>query len=238
MRKSSLLRTTLLSGTAIITLPMYAHDPKDLPATDSTYIYSDTLKRGVTLQDVTVVHRVNHLNEIAKVDLDKNPVRSSQEVLRIVPGLFIAQHAGGGKAEQMFLRGFDLDHGTDINISVDGMPVNMVSHAHGQGYADLHFLQPELIESVEFDKGNYNMMFGDLANAGYVAFKTKDRMPNEIAVEIGTHEYQRYRASMSFLNSKTQSLYASMAFLNDEGFFDSPQHFKRFNFMTKYTAVH
>lgn len=57
----------------------------------------------------------------------------------MVPGLFIGQHAGGGKAEQIFLRGFDLDHGTDINLSVDGMPVNMVSHAHGQGYADLHF---------------------------------------------------------------------------------------------------
>lgn len=235
MRESSLLKTVMLSGAVFTIVPAYAHDPKDIPHPDSAYVYNDTLKKGVTLQDVTVVHRVNHLNEIAKVDLARNPVRSSQEVLRVVPGLFIAQHAGGGKAEQMFLRGFDLDHGTDINISVDGMPVNMVSHAHGQGYADLHFLQPELIENVEFDKGNYNMMYGDLANAGYVAFKTKDRMSNEIALEIGTHEYQRYRTSISFLNTKTQSLYASMAFLNDEGFFDSPQHFKRFNFMTKYT---
>jgi hypothetical protein len=70
--------------------------------------------------------------------LETTPVNSSQEILRKVPGLFIGQHAGGGKAEQIFLRGFDIDHGTDIAISVDGMPVNMVSHAHGQGYADLH----------------------------------------------------------------------------------------------------
>ena len=72
-----------------------------------------------------------------------------------MPGLFIGQHAGGGKAEQLFLRGFDLDHGTDIRLTVDGMPVNMVSHAHGQGYADLHFVIPELVEGVDFKKGPY-----------------------------------------------------------------------------------
>jgi outer membrane cobalamin receptor len=83
------------------------------------------------------------------------PINTSQDVLRIVPGLFIAQHAGGGKAEQIFLRGYDIDHGTDINVTVDGMPVNMLSHAHGQGYADLHFLIPETVEKVNFDKGPY-----------------------------------------------------------------------------------
>jgi outer membrane cobalamin receptor len=82
-------------------------------------------------------------------------VNSSQEILRKVPGLFIGQHAGGGKAEQIFLRGFDIDHGTDIAISVDGMPVNMVSHAHGQGYADLHFVIPETVEKIDFGKGTY-----------------------------------------------------------------------------------
>ena len=74
-----------------------------------------------------------------------NPIKNTQELLRFVPGLFIAQHAGGGKAEQIFLRGFDIDHGTDISVNVDGIPVNMVSHAHGQGYADLHFLIPETV---------------------------------------------------------------------------------------------
>jgi len=87
---------------------------------------------------------------ISNIDLQTNPVNNSQELLRKVPGLFIGQHAGGGKAEQIFLRGFDIDHGTDINISVDGMPVNMVSHAHGQGYADLHFLIPETVEKIDF----------------------------------------------------------------------------------------
>lgn len=204
-----------------------AQDSLRSPAQDSL--------RNINLQEVVIVKQLNHLNEIAKVDLQINPVNSSQEVLRFVPGLFIAQHAGGGKAEQMFLRGFDIDHGTDINITVDGMPVNMVSHAHGQGYADLHFLQPETIESIDFDKGPYNVTKGDLATAGYVAFKTKDRMDNEGAVEIGQFNTQRMRASFSFLNNRQRSLYVSSSFLTSDGYFDSPQNFKRFNFMTKYT---
>ncbi|MDE7427317.1 MAG: TonB-dependent receptor [Muribaculaceae bacterium] len=203
--------------------------------TDSSgYYMPDTVHR-IRLSDLNVVYHRNHLTEMNKVDLSVNPVRSSQELLRTVPGLFIAQHAGGGKAEQMFLRGFDLDHGTDINISVDGMPVNMVSHAHGQGYADLHFLMPEVVDFVDFNKGLYDMTKGDLATAGYVAFKTRDRMPSEVGVELGMHGYQRYRTSVSFLNNRKESLYLAGAFLSDNGFFDSPQHFKRINAMTKFT---
>lgn len=205
-----------------------------IPVDSAGFQFHDTTK-NIILHEVVISKKLNHLNEIAKVDLKVNPVNSSQEVLRSVPGLFIAQHAGGGKAEQMFLRGFDLDHGTDINVSVDGMPVNMVSHAHGQGYADLHFLQPETIESIDFDKGPYNVTKGDLATAGYVAFKTKDRMDNDISLEIGQFNTQRLRASFSFLNNQKQSFYVSSAFLASDGYFDSPQNFKRFNLMAKYT---
>lgn len=83
------------------------------------------------LKEVKIVsdQKVNS-NVISKIDIATRPINNAQDILRIVPGLFIAQHAGGGKAEQIFLRGFDCDHGTDINLSVDGMPVNMVSHAH------------------------------------------------------------------------------------------------------------
>lgn len=87
--------------------------------------------------------RSNQSLIFSKLDLQLRPLGSSQDLLRMVPGLFIGQHAGGGKAEQIFMRGFDIDHGTDFAIYVDGMPVNMTSHAHGQGYADLHFLIPD-----------------------------------------------------------------------------------------------
>ena len=98
-------------------------------------------KGNVNLEEVVITTGINHnhFNTISRIDHNLRPARSSQEFLRMVPGLFIAQHAGGGKAEQIFLRGFDVDHGTDFQVSVDGIPVNMVSHAHGQGYADLHF---------------------------------------------------------------------------------------------------
>jgi hypothetical protein len=129
---------------------------------------------SIQLKDVMVsVDEKKNLQKISKIDINLRPIQSSQEVLRIIPGLFIAQHAGGGKAEQIFLRGFDIDHGTDITLSVDGMPVNMVSHAHGQGYSDLHFLIPETIEQVDFNKGPYYADQGNFNTAGYAGFKTK-----------------------------------------------------------------
>lgn len=207
------------------------------PVSSSAHVITKdtTGNNTATLKDLVVVGHNNHLSEVSRVDLSVNPVKSPQEMLRTVPGLFIAQHAGGGKAEQMFLRGFDLDHGTDINVSVDGMPVNMLSHAHGQGYADLHFLMPEAIDNVDFEKGPYNMTMGDLATAGYVAFKTRDRMKNRVSVEIGMHDYQRYLGQMQLVNNEKNSFWMAASFLSDNGFFDSPQHFKRLNAMAKYT---
>ena len=136
-------------------------------------------KTELTLNNITVkTNSINNYNKIAAIDIKLRPINTAQDVLKIVPGLFIAQHAGGGKAEQIFLRGFDIDHGTDISITVDGMPVNMISHAHGQGYADLHFLNPETIDKVNFDKGPYNAEKGNLSTAGFVDFKTKDFLEN------------------------------------------------------------
>jgi outer membrane receptor protein involved in Fe transport len=113
---------------------------------------------------------------IQELNIRLRPTESAQELLRLAPGLVIAQHAGGGKAEQIFLRGFDADHGTDVAVSVDGVPVNMVSHAHGQGYADLHFLIPEIVARGEVRKGPYDARDGNLATAGAVEFRTLDRV--------------------------------------------------------------
>ncbi len=126
------------------------------------------------LDELILTKKIDPIQTVVKIDLAKNPVNSSQEILQKVPGLFIGQHAGGGKAEQIFLRGFDIDHGTDLSLSVDGMPVNMVSHAHGQGYSDLHFLIPETIQKINFGKGPYYANHGDFNTAGYVDFKTKN----------------------------------------------------------------
>ncbi|NJN28586.1 MAG: TonB-dependent receptor [Cyclobacteriaceae bacterium] len=184
---------------------------------------------------------MNSVNSISKLDLKIRPVNSSQEVLRIVPGLFIAQHAGGGKAEQIFLRGFDLDHGTDINITVDGIPVNMVSHAHGQGYADLHFLIPELINVVDFGKGPYYTDKGNLATAGYVGFSTKNSLNhNVVKLEGGRFNTMRMLGMFNLLDEKMalkgQNAIAAIEYNLTDGPFISPQNFNRINLFTKYTG--
>lgn len=188
---------------------------------------------------VNAAGRQGIFKTISDLDIHLRPIVNSQEVLRIVPGLFIGQHAGGGKAEQIFLRGFDIDHGTDIQITVDGLPVNMVSHAHGQGYADLHFVIPELIQRVDFNKGPYFADKGNFATAGYVGFKTKDYLEqNFVKTEAGQFNTWRAVAAVNLLQekqrSKNQSLYLSGEASFTDGFFESPQKFSRLNGLLKY----
>lgn len=181
------------------------------------------------------------LNAIGQVDIMLRPVNTSQDVLRIVPGVFIAQHAGGGKAEQIFLRGFDIDHGTDIALTVDGMPVNMVSHAHGQGYADMHFLIPETIERVSFEMGPYNASKGNLATAGFVDFQTREFLSNNmIKLEAGDFNTQRIFGQLKLMDKiqekKREQIYIASEYFRNDGYFESPQDFHRFNIMGKYNA--
>lgn len=191
------------------------------------------------LNEIVIQQKVSALNVISKIDLQTTPVNSSQEILRKVPGLFIGQHAGGGKAEQLFLRGFDIDHGTDIAISVDGMPVNMVSHAHGQGYADLHFVIPETVEKIDFGKGTYYASKGDFATAGYVAFQTKEKLESSsISLEAGQFNTLRTVGLFNLLgNQKKQSAYIATEYILTDGPFDSPQNFSRVNLLGKYSAI-
>jgi len=176
---------------------------------------------------------------LSKIDIKMRDVNKAQEVLRLVPGLFIGQHAGGGKAEQIFLRGFDIDHGTDVNIAVDGMPVNLVSHAHGQGYADLHFLIPELIENAYFKKGPYDAAKGNLATAGFVDFRTKNVLPgNMVKLEAGQFATYRVVGMMNLLpekmKQKGQHVFIASEYIYTNGYFDNPQDFDRLNIFGKY----
>ena len=190
----------------------------------------------ISLQQIVITPQVDALNSIVQVDLENNPVKNAQEVLRKVPGLIIGQHAGGGKAEQIFLRGFDIDHGTDIHLTVDGLPVNMVSHAHGQGYSDLHFLIPETLEKLEFGKGPYNATYGDFATAGYVAFTTKEKLKNSsISQEIGDFNALRTVGLFKVLTTQKSDAYIATSLNTFDGPFESPQNFNRFNIMGKYT---
>ena len=191
------------------------------------------------LNEIVIQPKLSTMNVISKIDLQTTPVNSSQEILRKVPGLFIGQHAGGGKAEQLFLRGFDIDHGTDIAIAVDGIPVNMVSHAHGQGYADLHFVIPETVEKIDFGKGTYYADKGNFATAGYVGFQTKDKLEkSSVGLEIGQFNTLRTVGLFNLLgNQKTQSAYIATEYILTDGPFDSPQNFNRINLLGKYSTI-
>lgn len=190
---------------------------------------------SVSLDQIVIVSEVDQLSRIVDIDVKNNPVKSSQEILRKVPGLIIGQHAGGGKAEQIFLRGFDIDHGTDLALSVDGLPVNMVSHAHGQGYSDLHFVIPETINNIEFGKGPFTASQGNFATAGYIDLKLKDVLEkNQVTLEVGQFNTQRFTGLFPVISSDYNSLYlASEVYLTD-GPVNSPQNFNRINLMSKY----
>jgi hypothetical protein len=190
------------------------------------------------LEELVLGKEINALQTIAKMDLQVNPVNSSQELLRKVPGLIIGQHAGGGKAEQIFLRGFDIDHGTDIALAVDGMPINMVSHAHGQGYSDLHFMIPETIQKINFGKGPYYANQGDFNTAGYVNFSTKKSIQkNMVSLDFGQFNSLRTLGMFNLLeNNKNEDAYVAIEYITNDGPFKSPQHFNRLNAFAKYTA--
>jgi TonB dependent receptor/TonB-dependent Receptor Plug Domain/CarboxypepD_reg-like domain len=198
--------------------------------------------RSVELRAVTIsAHAGDQYKVISKTDIAMRGVNNSQEVLRIIPGIVIGQHQGGGKAEQIFLRGFDADHGTDFRLDADGLPINMVSHAHGQGFADSHFIIPETIETVDFKKGPYTASKGDFATTGFVDFNTKNALANNlIRLEGGQFNTFRGLGMFNLLGAKAkekqQSWYVAAEYRYSDAYFDNPQHFKRFNLFTKYNG--
>lgn len=202
-----------------------------------------TLSRGaIDLKEVQISPGLNNtsFHTLSALDLNLRPVSSSQDLMRLVPGLFIAQHMGGGKAEQIFIRGFDADHGTDINVSVDDMPVNMVSHVHGQGYADMHFVIPETVSTFDYGKGPYYTEKGDFTTAGYLNFTTKDALDkNVVSLEAGRFNTFRGLGMLNLLDSaakrKGENWYMAGEYSYTDGPFTFAEHYKRFNAFTKYT---
>lgn len=196
----------------------------------------------LAMKDVVVLQSNNStkFSTLSKIDLGLKPVQNTQELLRLVPGLFIAQHAGGGKAEQIFLRGFDSDHGTDVQVSVDGLPVNMVSHAHGQGYADAHFIIPETINNIDFGTGPYYTEQGNLNTAGYVAFGTYNNIAtSRVQLEAGRFNTFRALALLDLIqkNKDKQSAYIASEFYYTNGPTINKQQLKRFNIFGKYNLA-
>ncbi|PYM94060.1 MAG: TonB-dependent receptor [Candidatus Rokuibacteriota bacterium] len=170
-------------------------------------------------------------------DFELRPQGRPADVVRLIPGFVISQHQGGGKAEQYFLRGFDADHGTDVALFVDGLPVNLRSHAHGQGYADLHFLIPETIQRIEGFKGPYFVEYGDFATAGAVNFVLRDVVDENVAEAAGgMFNTQRYLTLFSPTRDTLKTLVALEYYRND-GAFEHPNGYQRFNLLARARAT-
>jgi len=241
----------IVAGSYTLRVSGLGYHPQRLPLTlaagETRTISLTVTTAALSLNEVTV-SQPRDLNQslaaVSGIDLALRPVNSAQDLLRLVPGLFIAQHAGGGKAEQIFLRGFDVDHGTDFAVSIDGLPVNMVSHAHGQGYADFHFVIPETVEQLRVYKGPYSAKFGDFATAGAGEFSTKTRLEHsQVKLEAGRFDTRRALVMLDLLGNnrhlfskKTESAYVAAEYNFTNSYFDQAQHFKRFNGLAKYTG--
>jgi len=163
------------------------------------------------------------------------PFARPGEALEVVPGLIVTQHSGEGKANQYFLRGFNLDHGTDLAIAVDGMPVNMPTHGHGQGYADINFLIPELIRSVNVRKGPYFADVGDFGSAGAVGIDYVNKLPKNIAeMTFGSFGYRRGLAAGSTAIGEG-TLLAAIEGTKYSGPWDVPDDVRKINGVLRYS---
>jgi TonB dependent receptor/Carboxypeptidase regulatory-like domain/TonB-dependent Receptor Plug Domain len=168
-------------------------------------------------------------------EIEDRPILRSGEILETVPGLIITQHAGGGKANQYFLRGFNLDHGTDIAVSLDDMPLNLPSHAHGEGYADMNAVIPEFVQRVNFEKGPYYADVGNYASAGSVHLEFFKTLPeNFFQVEGGMYGYGRAVFGISQKLGSGNLLYGGEAYY-DDGPWKHPDGYKKFNGLSTYS---
>lgn len=159
------------------------------------------------------------------------------QVLRLIPGFLAVEHSGGaGKADQYFLRGFDADHGTDVGFFLDGMPINLRTHAHGQGYTDLNFIIPETIEGVEVHKGSYLPEYGDFATAGVVNFRTRDVAREGVLQGAGgEYDTQRYLLMLSPTKDRVRTLFAAEGFYTN-GPYQIDNQYNRTNLLGKVTT--
>jgi hypothetical protein len=172
---------------------------------------------------------------ISGAEVNALPFSRPGEALEVVPGLIVTQHSGEGKANQYFLRGFNLDHGTDLAIKVDGMPVNMPTHGHGQGYADINFLIPELIQSVNVRKGPYFADVGDFGSAGALAIDYINKLPKNIAETTnGTFGYHRALAAGSTAVG-AGTLLAAVEGVKYNGPWDVPDNLRKLNGVLRYS---
>jgi hypothetical protein len=168
-------------------------------------------------------------------ELQLEPAYRPGQLLETVPGLIVTLHSGEGKANQYLMRGYNLDHGTDLAVFVDGMPINQPSHAHGQGYTDLNFLIPELADGLSYTKGPYYASVGDFGSVGSVRLSYRDSIADQLALGAGTFGFRRLFAAGSADVGEGQLL-AALELQHYDGPFVTPDDARKANAVLRYSA--
>ena len=199
----------------------------------------------VTLDTIEVEGRATDLLGVAasasqgivgQAEFKYRPLARVGELVEVVPGTLATQHSGSGKANQFFLRGFNLDHGTDFSVSIDGVPMNMASHIHGQGYLDLNSVIPELVDKVDYGKGPYYADVGDFASAGYARMQTLQKLDKAfIKFTGGEFDYYRLVAANAHKIGAGDLLYAG-EFNTYNGVWQRGEDLGKYNGMLRYTV--
>lgn len=229
--KTGLLRSIFLlgQGSAILLTPeLTAHESESEAEMLPEMVV--TGKAENTLGEVLSASTGQADNE----ELSQRPVLRRGELLEVIPGFISTQHSGGGKANQYFVRGFNLDHGTDFHVGLDGMPANYRTHSHGQGYADLNFIVPEFVERLDYFKGPINTAYGDLANAGGAEYRLYDVLPGGLlSLTYGEYDYTRILLADSWQAGRGD-LSLGVEYTHEDGPWERGNNYNRYNLFARY----
>jgi outer membrane receptor protein involved in Fe transport len=207
-----------------VTVPAWANHGGPVTGAPQTIIVEGHYDNAVGTTDAASAGTIR--NELLK----SRPAQRPGEVLEFVPGVIVTQHSGDGKANQVFLRGFNLDHGTDFATRIAGMPVNLPSHGHGQGYSDLNWLLPELVDRIEYRKGPYFASVGDFAAAGSADIRYLGRVAAPFGqVTLGEHGYRRGVAGASFEVAPGVVALGALELMGNDGPWTVPQDLRKRN---------
>jgi outer membrane receptor protein involved in Fe transport len=196
------------------------------------------------LEEVVVSGRLDRLHGapmsasqgvVGAEQLEMRPVLRAGELLEVVPGLIVTQHSGDGKANQYFLRGFNLDHGTDLATSVDGVPVNMPTHGHGQGYTDINFVIPELMQSIEYRKGTYYAETGNFSAAGAVDMRYRRALDAPLIVLEGGEDHYARSLIAGSADVRGGTLLMGFDYAHIDGPWELPENYRKRNGLLRYS---
>src|SRR5580700_279341 len=227
-----------IAGTLLMGVMSFAAQAEtDLtPDMDTSGTGSSLAEITVTAARIELIGKASTASEglVADQEIQLAPTYRPGQLLETVPGLIVTLHSGEGKANQFLLRGYNLDHGTDLETYVDDMPINQPTHAHGQGYTDLNFVIPELADGLSYTEGPYYAGAGDFGAVGSVRMDYRDTIADQVSATVGTLDYQRYFAAGSQALGDGRLL-AAIELQHYDGPFLTPDDARKENLALRYS---